>query len=312
MKAILPKNEAVRLKALHDYQVLDTEPEADFDALTRLAAYICETPIALISLLDTDRQWFKSKVGLSVWETPREIAFCNHAILQQNLLVVPDALADERFAENPLVLNDPNIRFYAGAPLITPEGLAIGTICVIDYIARDLNPEQKDALQVLSQQVISQLERRRKPDLTSTTTALKIAAAENLRQAQGVASVSNRELRWQEALLRSMTSASPLAFYVVDNQTDQILYFNHRFCEIWGIEHLEEQMQRGKLKNQDIIPYCLPMLAEVPPVSSYKPLTRIVISDGFIYSRISPSANSQKRRLKKVKKDFTRWQTLLR
>lgn len=298
MKAILPKNEAVRLKALHDYKVLDTEPEADFDALTRLAAYVCETPIALISLLDTDRQWFKSKVGLSVWETPREIAFCNHAILQQNLLVVPDALADERFAENPLVLNDPNIRFYAGAPLITPEGLAIGTICVIDYIARDLKPEQKDALQVLSQQVISHLERRRKlPDLTSTTTALKIAAAENLRQAQGVASVSNRELRWQEALLRSMTSASPLAFYVVDNHTDEILYFNHRFCEIWGIEHLEEQMQRGKLKNQDIIPYCLPMLAEVPPVSSSKPLQRevnpgvvedeITFVDGRIIRRFS-------------------------
>ena len=163
MIAVLPKNEAVRLKALQDYKILDTEPEADFDAIARLAAYICGAPIALISLVDRDRQWFKSMVGLSVRETHRDLAFCGHAILQtERLLVVPDALADERFATNALVTSSPYIRFYAGAPLVTPQGLAIGTLCVIDYVPRDLNPEQIEALRVLSHQVITELELRRK------------------------------------------------------------------------------------------------------------------------------------------------------
>lgn len=162
MKAVLPENEAVRLKALHDYKILDTEPEADLDALTRLAAYICATPIALISLIDANRQWFKSKVGLTVEETSREIAFCAHTILQNGCLLVPDALADKRFATNPLVTNEPNIRFYAGVSLLTPEGLAIGSLCVIDYVPRDLKLEQIEALHVLSRQIIALLELKRK------------------------------------------------------------------------------------------------------------------------------------------------------
>ena len=153
---VLPKNEAVRLKALQDYKILDTEPEADFDAIARLAAYICGAPIALISLVDRDRQWFKSMVGLSVRETPRDLAFCAHAILQPTeVLLVPDASADPRFADNPLVTGDPGIRFYQAS-------LAIGTLCVIDYVPRDLNPEQIEALKVLSHQVITELELRRK------------------------------------------------------------------------------------------------------------------------------------------------------
>ena len=154
-------NEAARVEALHRYAILDTEPEQTFDDLVLLASFICKTPIALISLVDEDRQWFKSKAGLSVSETPREIAFCATAIQQPDLFVVPDTLNDERFRNNPLVVSEPNVRFYAGAPLIDEEGHALGTICVIDRIPRELAPDQQEALKALSRLVLAQLEFRR-------------------------------------------------------------------------------------------------------------------------------------------------------
>ncbi len=161
MQAPLPENEPARLQALHDYGILDTAAEAEFDDFTLLAAQICGAPVALISLIDTDRQWFKSRLGLNVSETPRDQAFCAYALHQPDVFTVPDATADGRFADNPLVTGDPNIRFYAGAPLITEEGQALGTLCVIDRVPRTLTPEQQAALQALSRQVIARLELRR-------------------------------------------------------------------------------------------------------------------------------------------------------
>jgi len=155
----LPENEAERLKALADYNILDTLSEQAFDDLTALAAYICKTPIALISLIDADRQWFKSKVGLKISETPREWAFCSYAILQtEDILVVTNTIKDNRFKNNPLVKSNPKIRFYAGVPLVTPNGFPIGTLCVIDTIPRHLSYQQLDALRRLSRQAIAQME----------------------------------------------------------------------------------------------------------------------------------------------------------
>nr|WP_297347603.1 GAF domain-containing hybrid sensor histidine kinase/response regulator [uncultured Glaciecola sp.] len=158
--ADMPADEISRLNALYRYQILDSENESIFDELTQLASEICDTPIALISLIGPDRQWFKSKVGLDAEETARDIAFCSHAINQENVFEVNDTLLDERFKDNPLVTSDPNIRFYAGAPLITPSGHAIGTICAISDKPKKLNTHQRKAMEILSREVISQLELR--------------------------------------------------------------------------------------------------------------------------------------------------------
>ena len=160
-------SEAVRLAALDGYDVLDTPPEVVFDELARMAASICGTPIALVSLVDGRRQWFKARHGLDVSETPREMAFCAHAIKHAAPLIINDASADARFAENPLVTGDPHIRFYAGAPLITQSGEKLGTLCVIDRQARELANEKVEALRMLSRHVVAQLElRKRLQDLS--------------------------------------------------------------------------------------------------------------------------------------------------
>lgn len=151
--------EAERIEALVQLQVLDSAAEKAYDDLTRIAARICGTSMALVSLVDTDRQWFKSRVGMQATETPREFAFCAHAIQQPDeVLVVTDASRDARFADNPYVVGLPAIRFYAGAPLVTASGHAVGTLCVLDPTPRTLDVLQLDLLRFMAQQIVTQLE----------------------------------------------------------------------------------------------------------------------------------------------------------
>ncbi|MGM3306427.1 hybrid sensor histidine kinase/response regulator [Anabaena sp. WFMT] len=378
MKFPVSNNEAARLKTLHQYKILDSSPEEPFDDLALLAAQICNTPIAVINLIDAHRQWFKAKVGLDIQEMPRDAGFCPICVLEGKVLVIPNTLADEHFATADIVTSEPYVRFYAGIPLIVPGGEVIGTLCVVDKIPRQITPQQLAGLESISRLVVRQLEIRRnlaelshineeykdaqlalrqsestlhsffesapmmmgivelvdndilhisdnpntakflgltpeamqnrlaremgaeKRDLNqwinyyrqAELTQLPVrfeysyetpqgqtwlsatvsAIAKNHGSSQQFAYIvediterkqAENELRWQEALLRSMNSVSPLALYVVDNRTDDILYFNDRFCEIWKIEHLKKHMEAQKLKNQDILPDCFQLIADI-------------------------------------------------
>jgi GAF domain-containing protein len=194
MIAPIPSNEARRLKVLWQYEVLDTVPEEVFDDLTELAARICEAPIALITLVDEQRQWFLSQVGVSLKETSRDVSFCAHAILQPDLFIVADATRDERFARNPLVTSDPKIRFYAGTPLITPDGHALGTLCVLDKVPRDLGDDQKQALRILARHVMTQLELRRRSRELALTREDCEKARRDLEKARAQLTEARREL----------------------------------------------------------------------------------------------------------------------
>lgn len=193
MPAALPPDEARRLAELKNFEILDTVAEATYDAITFLASQICDVPIALISIVDEERQWFKSRVGLKATETHRDLAFCAHAINDPSaIMVVRDASKDDRFSSNPLVTDDPSIRFYAGAPLVTQSGNALGTLCVIDREPRTLTADQEKALEALSVQVMALLELRR---TVRNLEQKQLELAEATRQRESFMATVSHEIR---------------------------------------------------------------------------------------------------------------------
>ncbi len=240
MKAPIPLNEAERLQTLHNYCVLDTQSEEVFDDLTTLAANICGVPIALISLVDESRQWFKSRVGISATETSRDMAFCAYAILNSNeILEVSDAQIDKRFFDNPLVTGDPKIRFYAGAPLVAPNGLCLGTLCVIDTKARKLTAHQKFALTYLSKVVINQLELHRSLAL--------LESAELMLKSNNIVLESKLQNEVMERYQLEINSRQILdaAFdaVITVNQDLRLTYFNQEAASLFGYS-LNDQMDK--------------------------------------------------------------------
>lgn len=199
--AAIPPNEAERLATLRALGMLDTDAEPEFDELVALAATLCGAPIGLVSLVDADRQWFKAAIGLPRGESRRSLAFCAHAILQESVFTVEDATADHRFADNPMVLNQPNIRFYAGIPIATSNGHPLGTLCVIDTVSRRLTSEQKQALEILGRQVNVRLELRMQRRSHQQVLAENHDIRAKLRETQ-------RQLEEANKRLKELTAAS--------------------------------------------------------------------------------------------------------
>lgn len=233
MKAVCPPDESERVRAVRQYNVLDTPPEAPFDELTWLAAEICRTPKAILTLIDERRQWFKSRIGISFTETPIDIAFCKHTIQGRDIFEVPNAREDRRFADNPLVTRDPSIQFYAGAPLISAEGFAVGSLTVIDVVPRRLEDFQRKALQALAHQAVAQLELRR------------------------VESRTKLDLEKTVSLLRAALESTADGLLVVD-RGGKIISYNQRFIELWRIP--EEIVARHS--DREALQFALEQLAD--------------------------------------------------
>ena len=248
--AVLPENEAWRLQALQDLDVLDSAPEAEFDALVKVASLVCGVPIALISLVDVDRQWFKAEVGLGAKQTPRDVAFCAHAILGDQVFEVPDTLEDVRFAGNPLVQEAPDIRFYAGAPIILANGARVGTLCVIDREPRMLTPQQHEILQQLGVAASQALEVRKV--LSAEKAQAAIAARDTaVQQAQAT------QQRLESALQQASALATTIDIHAIVSEADRhgvITNCNEAFERISGYGREELMGQNHRIVNSGFHP----------------------------------------------------------
>ena len=229
LKPALPPDEAARLEALRAYEILDTAPGQEFDDITLLASHICGTPIAMISLVDENRQWFKSKVGTEESETSREVAFCAHGILQAEVFVVKDASLDARFADNRLVIGKAQVRFYAGAPLVNADGHALGMLCVNDRVPREITDEQKKALQALSRQVVAQLELKRSIKLLQQNIVERRRA--------------DAELAQERNLLGALMENSGDNIYFKDAES-RFVRCSTGMAKLFGVEHISELIGR--------------------------------------------------------------------
>jgi two-component system cell cycle sensor histidine kinase/response regulator CckA len=218
-------DEAQRLEALRRYDMLDSPPEQSFDDITRLASFICQTPIAQISLIDEHRQWFKSEFGIRLIETARANSLCTHAIQGHDLLIVPDLALDARFSDNPKVTGDAGFRFYAGAPIVTAQGHALGALCVVDHVPRELTPEQQQCLRMLSRQVLAQLELGLKArELAAAETSASLTASQSLR--------AEREFR-------ALFADNPMAMWIYDQPTLRFLEVNNAAIVRYGFTREE-------------------------------------------------------------------------
>ena len=274
MAAPLPKNELLRLKALQEYAVMDSTAEQAYDDIVRLAAFICKTPMALVGFIDSDRQWFKAKVGLEASQVPRETTFCTHAILKPSeVMVIPDARLDQRFATHPAVTADPGVRFYVGVPLVTPTGEALGTLCAVDFTPRQLEPEQIEILRILSRQVIAQLELRRSIAVLESGITEREQYVEQLEQYQQTLEVAQVQLEIQSAtdsltgvknrgafnicldeeFARAKRQHSPLSLVMLD--VDWFKHFNDSFGHPAGDEALRAvaQILRQTVRPYDVV-----------------------------------------------------------
>ncbi len=220
-------SESRRLEVLRSFEILDTPPEDEFDSIVRAAAYIADVPIALISLVDESRQWFKAKIGLDESETPRDVAFCDHAIRQSRPMLVPDARKDLRFTENPLVTGALNLRFYAGIPLFSSEGAGLGTLCVLDHRPRILSDEQVELLKGLAQHVEQAL---------------------NIRRMSRLQREQQRELERAHALLESIAQNAPAMLFVKEAVNLEHTFWNKAAEELTGVPR-EQILGRTGFEN---------------------------------------------------------------
>ena len=241
------EEEERRLKALAEYRILGTNPESCYDDITKMAASICDVPISLMTLVDRDKQWFKSKVGLEIKETKRDWSFCTHAIQENTPLIIEDAFQDERFINNPLVVGDPKIRFYAGFPLKNVDGNKLGTLCVIDRKPGNLTPKQYNVMQLLSKQIVSFLELRKK-------SLNLLDALSKLHKQEGILSVcsycrevKNKEGDWMH-LEKYLTKISDIRFSHGVCDTCMEKHFPD-VVEVWNKKDFFEQGQNRYLDS---------------------------------------------------------------